>query len=411
MSAARRVPRHDDGDLSRHEPSWSSQLLGLITRLLLLLGAAYVLYRIGFVFVVVMISVMLALAMAPIADWIRRSRPLQWLPPHARRTTAVSLAFAVLVVGLVLVGILTIGPLATQVRSFATNWGSHRVSLLHQLDQWQNSYSQLPPELRTWLEGPGLADLGERVSSEVQHLIRRTLEGGMVLVEMILIPVLAFSFLAEGRPLKREFVSLLPQARRRDALYLLRRTGGILQSYALGQLILALIAGVLVYVLMRLLGVPYALALGILAAVTRVIPVVGPLIGGVPIVLVSAIGDDGLQRAGVVLLFISVMHLAESKLLMPRLIGHRIDLHPALVIIVLLVGAQFFGMWGMFLAAPFAAVARVMLQYYVVRPRGGGIPGGRSGPAQVSSPPAVGQEGRDLERPAVAGLGHHSGAH
>ena len=61
--------------------------------------------------------------------------------------------------------------------------------------------------------------------------------------------------------------------------------------------------------------------------------------------------------------------MVESKLLMPKFIGHRIHLHAAVVIIVLLIGAEFFGLLGMFLAAPLAAIGRILIAHYVLRPR------------------------------------------
>ncbi len=65
----------------------------------------------------------------------------------------------------------------------------------------------------------------------------------------------------------------------------------------------------------------------------------------------------------------ALLHFAESKLIMPKLIGHRMQLHPALIIIVLLVGAEFFGVLGMFLAAPVASIVRILIRYYVIKPK------------------------------------------
>jgi predicted PurR-regulated permease PerM len=189
----------------------------------------------------------------------------------------------------------------------------------------------------------------------------------------------------------------------RDGLYLARRTGTILQSYAVGQLTLALIAGVVVWLMMTAMGVRYALALAVIAAVTRVIPVIGPLVGGIPIVLISAL--QGWDRGLTVLIAFTIMHLVETKVIMPRIIGHRIELHPAVVIIVLLVGAEFFGMWGMFLAAPVAAVIKAMIHYFLVRPR---LRGRRRPPAPRAP---ISAEGAEVERPPVAGVRSHSGAH
>ncbi|HEU4752261.1 MAG TPA: AI-2E family transporter, partial [Armatimonadota bacterium] len=134
-----------------------------------------------------------------------------------------------------------------------------------------------------------------------------------------------------------------------------------------------------------------------------VIPVIGPLLGGIPIVLLSAL-QDWQKGVGVLIVF-TLMHLLESKVVMPRIIGYRIQLHPAVVIIVLLIGAEFFGMWGMFLAAPVAAVARVLFQHFFVRSQ-------RRGPRPPLVPRApISRKEVEVERPAVAGLGSHSGAH
>ncbi|HOC31497.1 MAG TPA: AI-2E family transporter, partial [Armatimonadota bacterium] len=186
------------------------------------------------------------------------------------------------------------------------------------------------------------------------------------IVDLILIPVLAFYFLVEGRGLKREFIGLIPPKRRRRPLLLLRLTGRILRDYTIAQVLLCIIAGIVVYVGLRALGVNYALSLAVLAGVTRAIPIIGPIIGGIPIVLLTA--SQSLSLGIAVLIFFSALHLVESKLLLPKLVGVRLHIHAALVLIVLLLGGEFAGLFGMFLAAPVAAIIRVLLRMYVVKP-------------------------------------------
>ena len=89
---------------------------------------------------------------------------------------------------------------------------------------------------------------------------------------------------------------------------------------------------------------------------------------GIPIVLVGMLNSYDLTIPLYLLSFVIIMHFAESKFIMPRLIGDRMHLHPAIVIIVLLVGAQLFGLAGMFLAAPVAAVIRELIRFYYIRP-------------------------------------------
>jgi len=86
-------------------------------------------------------------------------------------------------------------------------------------------------------------------------------------------------------------------------------------------------------------------------------------------------------------IFVVVMHFVESKLILPKLIGHRLHLHPAIVIIALLIGAEFLGIVGMFIAAPVAAIVRELLRFYYIKP---GIKTSRT------------QEEEDLQPPVVA---------
>lgn len=400
-------------DARRNRPeNWPAAVFALILRVAVLVAFAYVLYRVGFIIVMVLMAVMLALTVVPLVDWLRKSAALRLLPEGARRSAATSIVFLLLALGLAWVVGLILHPLALETRELTHNWRNYTVQWGDRIQTLGEHYrSSFPPEARQWLEEQGRKwaqeqggkDVGALVGQQLHTLSRRTLESGALLLELFLVPVLAFSFLTESRPLKREFAHLLPRGRVRDGLYVLRQIGTILQSYAIGQLILAAIAGGVVWVLLSVLRIPGALALAVVAAVTRVIPVIGPLVGGIPIVLISTV--KGWQPGLTVLIAFTVMHIVESKVIMPRVIGYRINLHPAVVIIVLLIGAEFFGMWGMFLAAPVAAIIKSLLHYFFVRPR----LIRRPPPSAPQAP--VSEKEREVGHPAVASIRSHSGAH
>ena len=199
--------------------------------------------------------------------------------------------------------------------------------------------------------------------------IRRTSEFAMHVVEIVLLPVLAFYFAVESRQLKREFVGMLPKSRRREVLRMIREFNEIMFSFVVCQAILCLIAGLVVGLGLWGLGTPYPVTLGILAGLTRAIPIVGPIVGGIPIVLL-AWATKGLGVAVGVLTFFSILHFVESKFIMPLLVGDRLRLHPVVIIVVLLVGQEFGGLLGMFFAAPVAALFRVVFRRYWLRVRG-----------------------------------------
>ncbi len=135
----------------------------------------------------------------------------------------------------------------------------------------------------------------------------------------------------------------------------------ILDGYIRGQMLMCVIAWIVVTGGLLLLGVPYAFTLGLIAGLTRAVPVIGPLLGGVPIVLVCLLTTGSFETTGLVLLGFAIMHFVESKVLLPKIIGHEVDLHPVSVIVALLLGMEFFGFLGVFLAVPIAALAKVLL--------------------------------------------------
>ena len=198
--------------------------------------------------------------------------------------------------------------------------------------------------------------------------------GGLLsgIVELILLPVLAFYFLVEGHALRNELVRFVPQSKRRIALAILRESAVIMRAYLIAQLVLATIAGVFVGTMLGFAHIPYALVLALVAGITRAIPVIGPLLGGIPvgvIVFVECSRQGNYTLLVVVMTLFTLMHLLESKALTPFILGKGLNLHPIIVIVALLIGGEFFGLLGMFLAAPVTALIRSLFMHYFVHPQ------------------------------------------
>lgn len=182
-----------------------------------------------------------------------------------------------------------------------------------------------------------------------------------ILIELILVPVLVFYFLADGPSLRNELKIVCPPAWRARSARLFDDFDRVLDSYIRGQVLMCLIAWALVTLGLLALGVPHAFTLGLLAGITRAVPIIGPLLGAIPIALVCLLATQSLHITGIVLVGFTLMHFLESKVLLPKVIGHEVDLHPVSVIIALLLGMEFFGFIGVFLAVPVAALVKVLL--------------------------------------------------
>lgn len=156
---------------------------------------------------------------------------------------------------------------------------------------------------------------------------------------------------------------------RQDAERLIADFTRIWDAYLRGQVILALVIGVIVSITLSLLGVRYALGLGVLSGVLEFLPIVGPLIGTGSAVLVAIFQSDtiwGLESYQYAILIAVVMGIIqglENNILVPRIVGDALDLHPLLVMISVIMGASLAGILGAVLAAPVVASIKLLGSY------------------------------------------------
>ena len=156
---------------------------------------------------------------------------------------------------------------------------------------------------------------------------------------------------------------------RQDAERLMREFGRIWSAYLRGQVILGLVIFLVVWLGLALLGVQNALALGLLAGLLEFIPTLGPIISaGAAIIVaffqpVNYLGLPGWQYALLVLALMFLIQQLENNLLVPRIVGEALDLHPLVVIIGVFMGASLAGILGAVLAAPLAATIKLVGTY------------------------------------------------
>lgn len=167
--------------------------------------------------------------------------------------------------------------------------------------------------------------------------------------------------------IKRWLVRLLRPRHREDFLRLLGESTDLIANFIVGNLIVSVIAGVVTWVGLTIIGVPYALALAAWVAITDLIPVLGALLGAAGVAAVSfAQGPEALVWS---LLLLFAYQQVENFVIAPRVMNKAVDLSPATVIIALMVGGSLAGLVGALLALPLAALIKVVIEDYVVQDR------------------------------------------
>lgn len=185
-----------------------------------------------------------------------------------------------------------------------------------------------------------------------------------------LLTLLYSFYMAKDAPLLRSWIEgLFPSSYQPEMGELLRRVASIWESFFRGQLILCLTIGVVTSLALAIIGMPGAVLLGLVAGILEFIPNLGPIIAMIPALLVALFqGSSTLELSNLsfALLTIGVYTLIqqlENNILVPRIIGQSVNLHPLLILIGVIVGASQVGILGAFLAAPVLATLRVVASY------------------------------------------------
>ncbi|KGP74936.1 permease [Desulfosporosinus sp. Tol-M] len=181
----------------------------------------------------------------------------------------------------------------------------------------------------------------------------------------ILSPVIAIYFLADWKGLGVHFFRIIPQRWRMEWRRLWQDINHVIRQFVRGDLVVAVIVGILSGIGVKLIGMDYALLIGLICGVSDLIPYFGPVIGAVPTVLLALTQSPAMAfKVALIILFVQQL---EGNVISPKLMGDSVGLHPLWVVFALLAGGELAGVWGMFLAVPVAAVIRVVFNHIYFR--------------------------------------------
>jgi len=182
---------------------------------------------------------------------------------------------------------------------------------------------------------------------------------------ILVIPFWLFYILNDETKVREGALALIPDRIEPDLLNILRITDDIFSAYIRGQLILCLVIGALATTGLLIAGVDFALLLGLIAGAFEILPFVGPILGAIPALIVAAL-QSPMTALWTLVVFIIIQQI-ENLFLAPKIAGGSVKLHPALVMVVLVVGNEALGLWGMLVAVPLAAVIRDVFKYLYLR--------------------------------------------
>lgn len=215
----------------------------------------------------------------------------------------------------------------------------------------------------------GMTGFFESVQGQLGEMAKRAKDLVAGVFSAILSAVLVFmltGFLLYDLPRLQDWLShLVPNEYRDRIMVLMRDIDRGLAGAVRGQILVCIVNGMLTTAGLFLMGVKFAITLGVVASICSLIPVFGTLISTIPTVLIGLI--SGFWTGVAVLVWILMIHAIEANVLNPKIIGHNAELHPALVVLALLIGEHYGGIAGLLIAVPTATVIRAIITYTLGR--------------------------------------------
>lgn len=340
----------------------------------ILIGLIMFLVRILSVFGIFIISFIIAFLLYPMVDWLSARRvPRVW-----------GILLVYLLIGAVLFAVIAAlipvivaqsGALLRQLPIIITNfqeeWTPRLQTFLNYLQEKgikaediQNYINQIVPSIQKFT-----VNFGHRILIGIQGAA-----GGIVAA--FTIPIIVFYLLLDAPKIKQSLMRFIPHRATDDIENLLDKLSHMLNHYIRGQLKLCFVIFLFCTTGLLILGVPHALLLGVVAGITEVVPIVGPIIAFIPAFIVSVFlsWDYGLgaimgisapwARGLIIICFYLLMQWCENNLIVPRIMGKDLNLHPLTVMFALLAGGFLGGIFGMLVALPIAACLKVVFEIY-----------------------------------------------
>ncbi|MBP6015182.1 MAG: AI-2E family transporter [Candidatus Promineofilum sp.] len=351
-----------NGKAELHLPDLSARqlIVGTVVVGLVILGF-WILFRFYQVVLLLMAGIVVSLALKPVVERLKA----RGVPP----AVAVGLLYGLIL--LVFILFLRFGAplLADQATTIGSQLGEIYSGIRQTLQDVPNllvrRLAELLPATPTLSQAlPEDAAVQPDAASSLSQAMHYVGLGAMTIFQIGAIFLIGFFWTIESERIIRSGIGLLPLGRREAARDLVTQIEQRVGGYVAGQLTLSVILGVLSMVAYFIIGLPYAIVLGLFVGIMEIIPVVGPLIGAVP-ALVLGFSISPLTALWTVVAAL-IIHQLEANVLSPRVMRRTLNMRPLVTLLALTAFGTLFGVLGALIALPLAAVLQLLFDRFLV---------------------------------------------
>lgn len=348
---------------------WTMVIVRVILLLAGLIIASWVIYEIRTLLLLLILSIFFCYLIAPVVHFLEQPVYVFSREIRLRRSIAIAVVYVLIGAALFLGLRMIWAPLWDQINELAKNMPTYiksatdtSNSVVNGANSWLR-HLKLPTASREYLLDH-IKDIAGSSLPWFEALVGRIVALTPYLTWLILVPVLSFFLLKDASSFERNLIALLPNERlQKRAHWLLLDVSRTLAAYIRAQITACLVVGALVMVGLSLIGAPYPIVLGAIAGLLEFIPLIGPLIAACVIFGLSL--TVSIKAALVVALFLAILRFAQDYYIYPRIVGRGIKMHPLVVIIAILAGAEIGGLIGIFLSIPVVGLVIVFYNHYL----------------------------------------------
>ncbi|MBO0469598.1 AI-2E family transporter [Enterococcus sp. DIV0242_7C1] len=273
----------------------------------------------------------------------------------------------IIVVALIIWGLVVIVP---KIQEQTISFGNHFPQYIETIDKKMQEILSDPlfAQFRTQLE-----DMGDKLTNSLGDVIRNistfTVQGlgsfvgavATVFVAIVTMPFILFYLLKDGKQLAPYLMKFLPNKMRKPTLRVLSEVNEQVSSYIRGQLTVAFAVAVMFIIGFSVIGLDYAITLGITAGFLNLIPYLGSFLAMIPAIFLGIVGGPVLLIK--VLVVFVIEQTIEGRVISPLVLGSQLDIHPVTILVVLLTSGKLFGVVGVILGIPVYAAAKVIITH------------------------------------------------
>jgi predicted PurR-regulated permease PerM len=311
----------------------------------------YLLYSISEVIVIFVVSILLAFIFQPVVSILEKN--------GLNRVTSILTAFAFTIIIIYLAVSLLVPNLILQVDQFTA---MIKVISLHErllsIERQIHIFVPFvkPGTLTKRFEDfitSGIISSFDKITSILSGIIS-------LVVIVIIVPFITFFILKDNKIIMRGLLQTVPNKYFELSYWIMKKVTVQLGRYVRGWLLDAAFVGIACGLGYYIVGVKSALPLGLISGLGHLVPYFGPIIGGVPAIVISVIQYGDFSHVPLIILMILIVYIIDNGLVQPYVISKSVDMHPLIIIFLILIGSQLFGVIGMLLAIPSATVIKTM---------------------------------------------------